>query len=269
MTSAIWHELERDGTRLWCRDHGGAGPPVMLLHGLAGYAREWDETASWLSESCRVVATEQRGHGRSERRPADVSRSAFVDDAAAWLQRLDLAPATVVGQSLGGHTALLLAARHPELVRALVVAEATPDPFPDAPASVGEWFDTWPVPFASTDDAQGFFGGDTVRARTWAAGLERRDGGLWPSFDPDVMLDALTQAGATDCWDDWRRIAFPVLVVRAAGPEGRDAYERMAAANPSARLVDIEDAGHDVHLDQPAAWRRAIEPFVVGHAAGR
>jgi len=43
----------------------------------------------------------------------------------------------------------------------------------------------------------------------------------------------------------------------------------MAAANPSARLVDIEDAGHDVHLDQPAAWRRAIEPFVVGHAAGR
>jgi hypothetical protein len=31
---------------LWCHDHGGAGPPVMLLHGLAGYAREWDETAS-------------------------------------------------------------------------------------------------------------------------------------------------------------------------------------------------------------------------------
>lgn len=111
----------------------------MLLHGLAGYAREWDETASWLSASCRVVAPEQRGHGRSERRPADLSRSAFVDDAAAWLRRLDLAPAAVVGQSLGGHTAFLLAARHPELVRALVVAEATPDAFPDEAELVGEF----------------------------------------------------------------------------------------------------------------------------------
>jgi hypothetical protein len=88
---ATWHELERDGMPLWCRDHGGAGPAAMFLHGLAGYAREWDETASWLSASCRVLAPGQRGHGRSERRPRDVSRSAFVADAAAWLRQFRLA----------------------------------------------------------------------------------------------------------------------------------------------------------------------------------
>jgi pimeloyl-ACP methyl ester carboxylesterase len=236
----------------------------MLLHGLAGYAREWDETASWLSASCRVFATEQRGHGRSERRPADLSRSAFVDDAAAWLRQLDLAPATVVGQSLGGHTAFLLAARHPELVHALVVAEATPEPYLEAQEVVGGWLDSWPVPFASRPDALAFFGGDTLRGRTWSGGLDRRDDGLWPAFDLDVMVAAIAEGAATDRWDEWRRIRCPALIVRAAGPDGRETYERMAAVNSSARLVEIEEAGHDVHLDQPAAWRAAIEPFVVG-----
>ena len=264
MGGATWHELERDGTRLWCRDHGGVGPAVMLLHGLAGYAREWDETASWLSGSCRVVAPEQRGHGRSERRPQDVSRSAFVDDAAEWLRRLRLVPAIVVGQSLGGHTAFLLAARHPELVRALVVAEATPEPYPEAADTVGRWLESWPVPFTSPAEARTFFGGDTLRGRVWADGLECRAGGLWPAFDPDVMVAAIAEGAATGYWDDWRRVTCPTLVVRAAGPDGREEYERMAALNPMARLVEIEDAGHDVHLDQPAAWRAAIEPFVAG-----
>ncbi len=59
----------------------------MLLHGLCGHAGEWAETASRLSASYRVVAPEQRGHGRSERNPADASRKGFVGDGkkpASW-----------------------------------------------------------------------------------------------------------------------------------------------------------------------------------------
>lgn len=191
-----------------------------------------------------------------------MSRSAFVDDAVAWLRRLRLAPAIVVGQSLGGHTAFLLAARHPGLVRALIVAEATPEPYPEAAETVGRWLDSWPVPFPSAAEARMFFGGDTLRGRVWAAGLERRGGGLWPAFHPDVMVGTIADGAAADYWDEWRRVACPVLVVRASGPDAREVYERMAAGNPLARLVEIEDAGHDVHLDQPAAWRRAIDSFV-------
>ena len=46
--------VERDGIRLACRDFGGQGPTVLLLHGLAGHAGEWEETAVWLSERCRL-----------------------------------------------------------------------------------------------------------------------------------------------------------------------------------------------------------------------
>ena len=72
------------GSRRWTS--AGEGPGVLLLHGLAGTAVEWEETAAWLSATHRVVALDQRGHGRSERRPADVSREAFVADAIAAIE---------------------------------------------------------------------------------------------------------------------------------------------------------------------------------------
>ena len=60
-----WSErvVVRDGVRLVCRDWGGPGEPLVLLHGLAGHAGEWDTLARSLSPHYRVVALDQRGHG--------------------------------------------------------------------------------------------------------------------------------------------------------------------------------------------------------------
>jgi pimeloyl-ACP methyl ester carboxylesterase len=82
--------FERDGVRIAGIDFGGDGPPALLLHGLAGYAGEWTATARWLTERCRVVALDARGHGGSERHPADVSRAAHVADAAFAVAELRL-----------------------------------------------------------------------------------------------------------------------------------------------------------------------------------
>ena len=259
-----WHAATRDGTRLWAADYGGSGPGALLLHGLAGHAREWDSTAAWLARTHRVVAVEARGHGRSERAPADVSPEAFAADAAFWIERLELAPAVVVGQSLGGLTALLLAARRPDLVRALVVAEATPARDPEALSVVRSWLAAWPLPFPSEREALTFFGGDTLRSRAWCAGLERRADGLWPAFEPEVLLDALGQANDLEHWEDWARIRCPALVVRAADGVPAAEVQRMADALPGTTVAEIEDAGHDVHLDQPDRWRAAVQPFLAG-----
>ena len=235
----------------------------MLLHGLAGYAGEWAETARRLVPHHRVIVPEQRGHGRSERRPADLSRDAFVEDAAGWLEHLGLAPAAVVGQSLGGHTAFLLAARRPDLVGALAVVEATPDADPGAVETVERWLRSWPAPFGSEAEALEFFGGDTTRSRAWVGGLERHpDGTLWPSFDPGSMLRALAECERS-YWDEWARVRCPVLVVRASGGSESRAYRRMAAELPQAHLVEIADAGHDLHLDQPERWLAALQRFLV------
>jgi len=257
----IWRVRFRGGVRLECADWGGGGPPVVLLHGLAGYALEWSQTAAWLSRTHRVLAPEQRGHGRSERRPGDVSRAAFVDDAALWIEDIVSAPAVVVGQSLGGHTAFLLAARRPELVRGLVVAEATPEPDPGVRDQVGRWLDAWPVPFADTAAAERHFGGG-LRGRAWAQGLERRGDGLGPAFERGVMLAALDELESCGFWDEWAQVRCPVLVVRALSSGAPDISARMLAANPNAKLVEMQDAGHDLHLDQPEQWRSALAGFL-------
>ena len=194
-----WHTLERPGCRLRAVDYGGNGRLVVLLHGLAGHAREWDDTASWLVPGHRTVALDQRGHGQSERRPADVGRAAFVADVEAWIEALHLSPVVLIGQSLGAHTAFLTAARRPDLVSALVVAEATPQADPGAPGSVGSWLESWPAPFASREEAVAYFGGDTLWARAWTTGLEERAGALWPAFEIPVMVAALeeTSTGLT------------------------------------------------------------------------
>src|SRR5579863_449772 len=102
--------LERETVRLACLDFGGRGPSVLLLHGLAGHAGEWAESARWMTARNHVVAFDARGHGQSQRVPVDVSRAAHVADTVFVVEKLGLAPVTLIGQSLGGLTALLVAA---------------------------------------------------------------------------------------------------------------------------------------------------------------
>jgi pimeloyl-ACP methyl ester carboxylesterase len=262
-----WLTLNRDGVRIACLDFGGDGPPALLLHGLAGHAGEWSETAEWLTHSHRVLALDQRGHGRSERRPDDVSAQARIADVAFAIEQLDLAPVVLIGQSLGGHLAMLIAARHPELVRALIVVEASPagagaDGAARLANEVGESLARWPVPFASEAAAVEFFGGPSVSADAWTDGLERRDDGLWPAFEIEVMTRMLRQAVEQDRWQDWRSIACPTLVVRGATGTLAAADAEAMGEREGVHVVEIAQAGHDVHLEAPARWRQAVSAFL-------
>lgn len=262
-------ELTRGGVRLAGRDFGGDGPPVLLLHGLAGHAGEWAQTASWLTASRRVCATDARGHGRSERLPADVSRAALVADAACVIESLELAP-VVVGQSLGGLVGLCLASWRPDLVRGLVVADASPDGDPDqadaAARAIRAALGAWPVPFGSVDEAEQFFRerfGGGVAAQAWVSGLEQRADGWWPPFDVDVMARMLHEATREPAWAYWERIRCPVLVVRAGdGLVDPEIARMMIARLPGARLVELRGAAHDLHLDRPEEWRQTLSAFL-------
>jgi pimeloyl-ACP methyl ester carboxylesterase len=176
----------------------------------------------------------------------------------------------VIGQSLGGHTAFLLAAQRPHLVRALVVAEATPERDPDAPQVVGEWLGRWPVPFASRAAALASRAaalahfGDTPWGRAWSDGLKVREDGLEPAFDTDVMIAALGELAGRSYWEEWSRIACPALVLHADGGDIPAAVaRRMVEALPCARAVKIAGAGHDLHLDQPLRFREAVSGFLA------
>lgn len=251
------------GVRLRIRDHGGAGTPVVLLHGLAGHCGEWDSLAASLRPYHRVVAYDQRAHGASERHPADVSRAAYVADVFAVVSELELGEVILVGQSLGGHTAMLAAAARPDLVRALVLIEAGPgDPDAGLPDSIEKWLATWPVPFPSREAATRFFGGGPVGAG-WAAGLERRTDGWWPRFAPELMVRSVAELARRPSWPEWARVRCPTLVVLAgSGIFSGEAAREMVRARPGTTVVTVPGAGHDVHLEAPDLLRAAVTDFL-------
>ena len=103
----------------------GSGPPVLLIHGTSIDADTWGESFDVLAADHRVVAYDRRGHTRTR----DAGTAATGDwelhagDAVAFLEQLDLAPATVVGWSGGGIVALKLVLARPDLVSSLVLVE--------------------------------------------------------------------------------------------------------------------------------------------------
>lgn len=265
--------IRRGPVNLVYDQRGDSGPAVLLLHGLAGWSGEWAPTAEWLSATHRVVMVDQRGHGRSTRHPADVSRTAFVDDAISVIEDLHTGPVVLVGQSLGGHTAMLVAAKRPDLVAELIVVEATPDRDADALDRIRRWLSSWPVPFPSRSAAIDFFNTlgyfrSTLAAQVWADGLAVRSDGLWPRFEIEVMADSLGDVAANDYWNRWSTIRAPTLVVRGEhGAISTEQADRMLDCLPGAKLIELADAGHDVHLDQPDRWRTSVVGFLGSAAA--
>lgn len=258
-----------DGVRLVAHDSGGPGAPVMLLHGLAGHSGEWDPTVEWMREQYRVVALDQRGHGASEHRPADVSRAAYVADVVAVIGELGLENPILVGQSLGGHTAMLVAAARPDLVRALVMIEAGPaDPSPDIPRDIENWLASWPVPFASRAAAAEFFGGGPAGAG-WAAGLEEQKDGWRPRFAPEVMVRSVLELSQRSYRREWHQVRCPTLVVLAeSGIFSSGQAREMTRTRPGTVVVNVPGAGHDVHLEKPEMVRIAVMDFLEGAVRG-
>ncbi|MFC8698909.1 alpha/beta fold hydrolase [Streptomyces parvus] len=241
---------------LFCTDHGGDGPPLLLLHGLAGHCGEWEALAARFAATHRVIAFDARGSGGSTRRPGDVTRAAHVRDVLAVARRFGLAgqDTVLVGQSMGGLTALLTAAAHPEVCRALVLIEAGPaGPAPELPEQIGRWLDSWPVPFPDVGAAEAFFGGGPA-GRAWAAGLAPGPGGLHPRVDRDVMVATVQENAHRDHWDAWDRVRCPALVLRGEnGTMKPDEADRMRDRQPATRIAVIPGAGHDAHLDNTPA----------------
>jgi 3-oxoadipate enol-lactonase len=113
-----------DVGELFLRDTGGEGPAVMLLHGWTASAdlNWWGCYVDLRDAGYRVLAIDHRGHGRGLRTYERFSLEACASDAAAALEALGCAPATVVGYSMGGAVAQLLARDHPRAISGMVLS---------------------------------------------------------------------------------------------------------------------------------------------------
>ncbi|MFD3558748.1 MULTISPECIES: alpha/beta fold hydrolase [unclassified Streptomyces] len=250
-------------------------PGVLLLHGLMGRASHWAGTARWLSERHRAVALDQRGHGQSHK-PAEgpYDREAYIQDAEAALVQLGLAPAVVIGHSMGALTAWQLAARRPDLVQAVIICDMRASALGAASQREwGDWFDAWPLPFATLADVRKWFGEDDPwverpqpsRGEFYAEVMAESPDGWRPVFDHRQMLASRATWVYDAHWEELAQVRCPTLVVRGLDGElGRAEAQEMVRVLPRGEYAEIADAGHLVHYDRPEALRSAIEPFLEG-----
>nr|WP_245993550.1 hypothetical protein [Xylanimonas allomyrinae] len=159
---------------------------------------------------------------------------------------------------------MLTAAARPDLVRRLVLLECDEGSgTPAGQARLGDFFRSWPVPFASRESAVQVLGGGPL-ARSWAADLEERAGGLFARFDADVMEATIT-AVAVPRWVEWESVDAPTLVVYA--PDGMFSEDQKAAFVGRGRRVtrvDLARGSHDAHLDAFEEWAHALTGFLDG-----
>jgi pimeloyl-ACP methyl ester carboxylesterase len=248
----------------------GSGPPILLIHGTA--ARLWGPALDGLCACGRVVAYDRRSFGASGHPPlADLGR--HRDDAAALLCALDLAPAVVVGWSVGGVVALDLALEHPDLVRALVLIEpplhAKRRPtLRMARAVVGAQL----LGRLGRSEA-----GATMFLR-WALG-RRGDATDLDRVSPqwrDAMLAnaraIVTElgAGTGEHLDRDRLAAIRAPVTLLVGTESDRVFgaaaRRLASWIERSELREVEGAGHLLQRDRPDAVADAVRS-VLGSAA--
>lgn len=248
-----------EGRRLSFLDFGGEGSPLLALHGHYNESSVFAPLAEALRPRWRVIALDQRGHGRSDRAPT-YERDDYIADLAAFHRHLGVGPAAVLGHSLGGVNAYQYAARHPGLVTALVVEDI------GAVLDVDSAFTTRLPRAASSREALASALGPI--APYLEGSFHRSSDGWGFSFDiGDTVRSQKALSG--DHWADWTAVACPTLLVRGTRSDelsSEHARAMIAARAGSARLVELP-AGHVVHHDAPDQFAAVVRSFLA--AAGR
>lgn len=252
-----------DDVRLEYVEFGGDGPGLLLLHGLFGRATTWASTAAWLTPHFRVVALDQRGHGRSDKPDDAYRREDYIQDAAEVIQRLGLEPAVVVGHSMGALNAWVLAAQRPDLVRALVLLDMTPALRDDGD---GDWMYTWPQPFPTMGHVRAYFDGLRPGLADYFQEVMAEDPDGYRSLcQPEHMQQSYRGMLSREWWAELEQVRCPALVVKGelSSMTPRSELQEGARRLPQGRYAEVLGAYHVVHYDQPDRWRAAVEPFLL------
>lgn len=273
--------IEVNGLRLLCREWGPAkGYPIVLLHGLRGYSATWRRLAGVLAHRYRLIAIDQRGRGESDWDPArNYYTDAYLADLEGLVDRLALRRCVLLGHSMGGTTAYVYAARHPERLAALVIEDIAP-----GSSTEGEGADriraemkSLPLAFATRAEAKAYWrarrpslGDDALEERLAESMREEADGRWTWRYDAEgisAVRLAPDPARIVDLWPVVSRITTPTLVIRGGNSDFCPAptVARMCAANPHIASATVPGASHYVHDDQPEAFNQLVARFVAQH----
>jgi pimeloyl-ACP methyl ester carboxylesterase len=282
VTHATWQDRyfqSADGLRLHYRDYAGAlgRAPVLCLPGLTRNCRDFETVAPRIQASRRVLSPDLRGRGLSQYDPnwRNYHPGTYVADVAALLAHAGVERVVVLGTSLGGIIAMMMAATMPGVLAGVILNDVGPEIAPEGLkrissyvgklAAVRNWNDAaaqaratngvaWPD---ATDE-------DWLRV---ARRVYREENGV-PRLDMDPMIGEAVRAApgdaAPDLWPLFAALSpIPVLALRGATSDvlSKGTFERMALEKPDLERVTVPGHGHAPTLDEPECVA-AIDAFL-------
>ncbi len=245
----------------------GEGTPVVLIPGLASSPSVYDGLAAKIGAGHRLILVQVNGFAGSAAGPVDNLLPGAVDELATWLAANKIEKPAVVGHSMGGLMALMLASKHQPAAGKLMIVDALPfygmlfgpSTTSDAIRPIVEQMRAGMVsgkvpvqvpPHMSNTDA------GKAKILEWLK-----------ASDPKVVGEALVEDATTDFRPQLPAIQQPITVVYAVATAERAAMTRALYADaynsaPNAKLVGVENSDHFIMLDQPARFAAEVENFL-------
>lgn len=261
-------KLTGNGIRIHYEEAGN-GPPLVLISGLGANRLSWAPVVPLLSDRFRCITFDNRGAGESDAPPGPYAIDQLGDDAAAVIAALGLAPAAVVGWSMGGSVLQSLLINHPEVVRRAVLLSTLP---------------------AYTDLQHGWLDAGLALRRAGVAPLALGISGMPWGFTPRLLSDHHrafraaqlgaqnpyptsvagfeAQAAAIRAYDARPRlpeVRTPTLVLVGAEDVLTPVHQAIEIADliPGARLTVLPRGGHAMVIEYPDDTVAAIRDFLL------
>jgi esterase len=222
------NQIELNGLTFQYRESGEtSAPPIVALHALGSSAESWYEVTTELGEKYRVLALDQRGHGRSVR-TSTYTFELMCDDLLHFANAMNLGRFTLLGHSMGGTVSYLFSETFPSRIERLIV-EDTPPPFQDKPIE---------IPSKPSDPLP---------------------------FDWLVVPSILRQLNEPnpEWWARLTEITMPTLIIGGGSSHiPQKKLQEVSELIPNCELVTIQDAGHFVHDDNFPDFLAALKNFL-------
>ncbi len=255
----------------------GSGAPLVIIHGLYGSSDNWLNIGKRLAEKYTVYMVDQRNHGRSPF--SDVhTYDSMKEDINAFFEQHKLEKATILGHSMGGKTAMWFAADYPEKVEKLVIADIAPKNYmllkEDSQFYLHQNIllamqdiDFTKIKIRNDVEERLAEKIDDLRIRQFLLKNVAKDKRTklykW-RVNVDVLYDNLDEivSGVNKSWLDDRIpiTSYPVIFIRGMKsryilPEDETLIKEIY---PDATLVNIPNAGHWLHAEQPEKFMKAV-----------
>ena len=268
---------------LYARDYGSpfdGAPAVLCLHGLTRNSSDFTWIAAHLSDRYRVIAADMRGRGRSEWDPVPVNYNpgVYVQDMLGLLGQLDIPKTAIIGTSMGGLMAMVMALVAKDRMSAVVINDVGPDIEAAGLARIASytgktepaktWADATRITQFINEVAFPDYGPDDWA--TFAKQLFREEGGVpVPAYDPAIAAGLKPQSDAPvappDLWPMWDALqGVPVLAIRGALSDllSPATLAKMGERHEGMLAVTVPNRGHAPMLNEPEAVA-AIDAFLA------